>query len=297
MGSLAWVRPERTSVARLVAPWTSPRASDAELVVAVPADEAIAIGAFQRSADAGASGRPVFRRASGGAALKLGRGTVFVQLALARVDALVACAPDQLLNRYVRPLLAALTRAAGKPARYFGRDWIAVGGRPVAAVAFGHDAEARSAVFEAVVSATEPVFVDPVRGSFRGKEQATLDTDPARVAAAVAEAYRAIAEAASEVTLDRHSLSPIAGDMPWQASCEEAIGRIAAGRDARGVMRIGGELMASRDALARLEAAIASEQADVEEAVVATLGAPGVVTFGVRSLASIRDVILAARRA
>ena len=54
--------------------------------------------------------------------------------------------------------------------------------------------------------------------------------------------------------------------------------------------------MASRDALARLEAAIASEQADVGAAVVETLGAPGVVTFGVRSLGSIRDVILAARR-
>jgi hypothetical protein len=298
MGSLAWVRPEGAPIARLVAPWTVARASDAELVVAVPVDEAVAIGAFQRSTDAGSSGLPVFRRASGGAALRLGPGTVFVQLALARVDALVPCAPDQILNRYVRPLLAAITKLTGRPARYFGRDWISIGWSPVAAVGFGHDTETGAAVFEAVVSATSAVFVDRARASFRGKEPAILEADPRRVADAIADAYGAIGDPTLELSFDpRDAIAPLDPDERWQAVRDEAIGFVAAGRDARGVMRVGGELMASRDAIARLEAAIASEDVDVGVAVDETLGAPEVVTFGVRSLASIRDAILAARQA
>lgn len=294
MGSLAWVGSDGLSVAELVRPWRSAAAADAELSVAIPSDEAIAVGAFQRTGDAGETALPVFRRASGGAALRLGPGVVFVQLALSRVDALVPCAPDQLQNRYVRPLLAALTRATGKPARYFGRDWVAIEGRPVAAIGFGHHAGAGTAVVEAVVAATAPFAIGD-RPSFRGKEPMTLGLDPSRVADAIAEAYRGLADRTTEASIAREAAEPLAPEPAWEATREEAIGLVAAGRDAHGVLRVGGELMASADAIACLEQAIADERADVGAAVDAALTAPGVVTFGVRSLASIRDVIVGAR--
>jgi hypothetical protein len=67
-------------------------------------------------------------------------------------------------------------------------------------------------------------------------------------------------------------------------------------------MRIGGELMASHDAIARLESRIAALPPDADEAAIgaavdATLGAPDVALFGVRSTASISDVVVDALRA
>ncbi|MCW5833524.1 MAG: hypothetical protein KIS78_14065, partial [Labilithrix sp.] len=75
-----------------------------------------------------------------------------------------------------------------------------------------------------------------------------------------------------------------------------------AGRDVDGRLRVGGELMASRDALARLEDLVASlppdaGEDDVGRAVDEALTTRGAVTFGVRSLASVRDAILDALRA
>lgn len=54
----------------------------------------------------------------------------------------------------------------------------------------------------------------------------------------------------------------------------------------------GGELMVSRDALARLEDRLTTDHPkDLDGAVDETLGARGVALLGVRSLVSIRDVI------
>jgi hypothetical protein len=74
---------------------------------------------------------------------------------------------------------------------------------------------------------------------------------------------------------------------------EEAIGVVAAGRDRDGRMRVGGELMVSRDAIARLEDAIArapGDSAQLDRAV-DELAAPGVALLGVRDLRSLREVI------
>jgi hypothetical protein len=79
-------------------------------------------------------------------------------------------------------------------------------------------------------------------------------------------------------------------DPPWAATREEAIGPIGAGRDAQGRFRVGGDLLVSRDALARLEAA-APGAPDIGSLVDEILAAPGVALDGVRSLATIRDVI------
>jgi hypothetical protein len=77
----------------------------------------------------------------------------------------------------------------------------------------------------------------------------------------------------------------------------EAIGSVGAGRDARGNFRVGGDLLVSRDALARLETRIdVTSDPEIGALVDETLGAPGVAIDGIRSLKSVRDVILDARR-
>lgn len=285
-----------------------PLAHAAELLVAVPGDDAVVVGAFQRRADAGeAPALPLLTRGSGGAAARVGGGTVWTQLALARPDALVACDAERILNRYVRPLLRALTRT-GAQAHWFGRDWVSVARRPAALVAFAHDAATGRALIEAIVAVTTP-FALGERGSFRGQAPGTLEeivsrADVGAVARAIEEAY---AELAGEPTEELDPARLFGGDEagpqpepPWTAVREEAIGIVAAGRDRAGRLRVGGELMASRDAIARLEDRVAAlapgdrlgEQ--VGAAVNETLAGAGAVTFGVRSLESVRDVVVAA---
>jgi hypothetical protein len=280
--------------------------SEAELVVAVPQGEAVVLGAFQRASEV-TSGSPRVRRGSGGAAARVGPGSVWVMLALARPDALVACDAARMLNRYVRPILSAMTKS-GALAHYFDRDWISVARRPAALVGFAHDASTGRALVEAVIAVSTP-FATGERASFLGKAPTTLAehapaVDPARVADAIAAAYstaygrspvpfapreleRGAADAAEAARADGTEAED---DRPWTATCEEAIGTLAAGRDRTGRMRVGGELMASRDAMTKLEDALARGD-DAPRAVDEALGAPGVVTFGVRSLDSIRDVI------
>jgi len=274
----------------------------AELWVAVAEGRAVSLGAFQR-ADA-ASGAVVVRRGSGGPAVILGEGTVHVALALAHPAALLACDQRRIVNRHVRPLLAALTktlpRAAGAQAHFFGSDWVDVRHRPVAWVGFGHDTTTRRTLFEGFVAVRTP-FAEPGRAAFRGKVPATLEdiaggaVDAERIAEAIVESYVALsgqAEAAppppAAPRLDERA------EPPWAATIEEAIGIVGAGPDARGTFRVGGDLLVSRDALARLEQRLEADQ-DPSIAVDETLGAPGVAIDGVRSLTSIRDVIVRAR--
>ena len=88
----------------------------------------------------------------------------------------------------------------------------------------------------------------------------------------------------------------VLADPPWAATADEIIGPLGAGPDARGHFRVGGDLLVSRDALASLEASLpATPDEALGPLVDATLGAPHVALEGVRSLTSIRDVILAAR--
>jgi hypothetical protein len=89
-------------------------------------------------------------------------------------------------------------------------------------------------------------------------------------------------------------------DPPWAACSEEAIGPVCAGPDRNGRLRIGGDLLVSRDAVARLEFELArmmgpSHDRDaVGRAVNEALAAPGVALEGVRRLESVRDVIFRA---
>src|SRR5580704_5962913 len=110
----------------------------AELWVHEVTTEGLALGSFERGAGV-VHDRPLLQRGSGGPSVLLGPGTVHLALLLAHPGQLVACEPGKLVNRYVRPLLRALTRL-GATAHYFGRDWVSVLHRPAAQVGFAHDA-------------------------------------------------------------------------------------------------------------------------------------------------------------
>ena len=313
MGSLAIEM--RHSPARELAErsctWRAGERTDASLLLGAPADEAVVLGAFQRASELGpgAHEASIVRRGSGGGAARVGAGSVWLQLVLARSDALVACTPDKLLNRYVRPLLRAITKVASAPASYFGRDWISAAHRPVALVAFAHEAKTNAALFEAIEAVSTPISAS-ARPSFLGKASATLEElarrsiDRARVIDAIADAYRSLATSAVDIVPPASlpvAVDDLSNEPLWTATRDEAIGLVAAGPDASGKLRVGGELMASSDALSRLEERVAllpadASDDDVGRIVDEALTTGGAVTFGVRSLASIRDVIVEARR-
>src|SRR5258707_11456895 len=129
----------------------------AELRVAVVRDGALLLGAFQRGADM-PSGWPLARRGSGGPAVLVGEGTIYVGLSLAYPGAFLGGDEKRIVNRAVRPLLRALNRnMAGGLAHFFGRDWISVNRRPAAWVGFAHDATSRRTLFEAFVAGRAPL--------------------------------------------------------------------------------------------------------------------------------------------
>jgi hypothetical protein len=284
-----------------------PLADEAELWMARPSEDAIALGAFQRSS--GASGHLVVRRGSGGPSVRMGPGTLWLALLLPRIDAFVACDPPRLVNRYVRPLLRALANC-GALAHFFGRDWLSVKHRPAAWIGFAHDSGTGRAVVEAFVARETPFDVEP-RASYQGKEPGTLASlgtliEEDRLAKAIVAAY---SDAYGRTAVDRGSLSPppdsgggreggspVRADPPWTATLDEVIGPLGAGPDASGRFRIGGDLLVSRDALAALETSVAgARDEDLGSVIDAILGAPGVALDGIRSTTSVRDVILAAR--
>lgn len=290
-----------------------PLAAGAELWVGAMEAHARVVGAFQRCA-AGDDPRPRARRASGGATVEVGPGTVHVLLALPHPAALMPCDPSRILNRYVRPLLRALTVSTGVKASYFGRDWVSLRGRPVAWVGFAHDGTTGRTIVEAFCAVATPFATGEGarRATFLGKEPSTLaeiagrDVALDRVARSVVDAY-AIAYGAPTVALPAPLARATArdgdalDDPPWRGVAASDIGEVGAGPDARGVLRVGGDFLASRDALARLERWLATspslgDDAAVDAAVADTLGAPGVALEGLRTLAPVGDAVRRALR-
>ena len=250
-------------------------ASDAELEVAFASDDAVLLGAFQRACD----GPPgALLRGSPGCAVRVGPGTLHVLLAVRRL----AVDETKILSHYVRPLLRATH------GRYFGRDWIDVDHHPVAHVGFAHERKTGRAVFEAFVAVRTPFAVGD-RGSYLGKTPATLSRAD-DLAAAVVRSYAPTPARTPTPTLTP-TLTP--SPLAWSARVDEAIGPVCAGRDETGRMRVGGEWMASFDAVADLEERLARGE-DVRAAVDAAFGAPHTALFGVRSLESFARAIEAA---
>jgi len=108
-------------------------------VYGLPGD-VFSVGRFHRIPAAPAGGIRLVRRLSGGRSMPSGSGFIGLYLALPHRSALVAdeparLAPEQVLNRAVRGLLAAL-EGFGAEAYYPGRDVVTVGGRVVAGLTF-----------------------------------------------------------------------------------------------------------------------------------------------------------------
>ncbi len=259
-----------------------------ELWVAVASEPGVLLGAFQRTH--GLQGHGLLRRrGSGGPEVRVAPGSVHVVLSLASPAALLPCDEKRIVNRHVRPLLHALTRT-GHLAHYFGRDWVSVAGQPVAWVGFAHDTSTRRTVFEALVAIGAPFAVRP-RESLRGMDAGIVDVEPSRLVDAIVEAYGRDAEPVALGAPAALQDETPADEPPWAATREEVIGTLGAGLDARGIFRVGGDLLASRDALARFEAAVVAPGVDLGRVTDETLAAPGVALDGVRSLSSVRDCV------
>ena len=136
--------------------------------------------------------------------------------------ALVACDEAHLVNRYVRPLLRALTKC-GALAHFFGRDWISVRHRPAAWVGFAHDRASGRAVIEAFVARETPFALEP-RASFLGKEPGTWRRSSARrsTGAPRRRNRRGLADAHGRTAIDRGPLPP--GDANEEALPDEPPG-------------------------------------------------------------------------
>ena len=281
----------------------APLAHAAELWVSLSEDDGILLGAFQRACEIEKPGAPIFRRASGGSATRISRGTLHLALALEHPAALTPCDAPRLVNRYVRPLLRALS-TFGEKTPYFGRDWVSAQHRPVAWVGFAHDATSKRALFEAVIGVNATWSIDRNRASFLGKSEITLQEANGRaieasyLAAAIATAYATAfdGEPVDAPAIDDAPLLDVASDPEWSATIDEAIGIVAAGRDRSGRLKIGGQFLASRDAIARLEDRVSvfdrtTTLDAIGGAVDAELARAGVALHGIKSLISVRDVI------
>jgi hypothetical protein len=141
---------------------TAPLQGDAELWLARPSEEATI------PEEHGLLGL------AGGPPIHVGPGSLWVAFLLPRPEAMVPCDEPRIVNRYVRPLMRAMTKR-GALAHYFGRDWISVGHRPAAWVGYAHDPATQRTTLEAVVAASTPFAVEPWP-SFRGKEHGTLES-------------------------------------------------------------------------------------------------------------------------
>jgi hypothetical protein len=269
-----------------------------ELEVRVLETDGIVLGAFQRAGELERPELPLSRRASGGGAVRVGPGTIHVVLALPSPDALADADTKKILNRYVRPLLKAITKAS-IIASYFGRDWVSAAHRPIGAVSFGHDSESQRTTFEAFV-ATKTPFAVTERISFLGKSPATLDhvagkaIDPAKLADAIVAAYAG----AWRLDIERAPIedTPIASaldEAPWLGRVEESIGPILADKT-----NVGGEFMASSDAIARIHDRLERTPDDFDaigKLIDAELSSPRVALEGVKALRSFQLALAKAR--
>jgi hypothetical protein len=133
----------------------------------------------------------------------IGQHAIVWTLALPHVAALHPDAtPRTLLNRNVRGFLAGLSRG-GAPARYFGREWIAIDHRPAALLGFDALADGRIVIevfagLDATIALPRELCADEERAvdRWRGKEPLALGAgDAATLARRVIEAVAARAGA------------------------------------------------------------------------------------------------------
>lgn len=169
-----------------------------------PLGDALLLGRWQRSEDTlgGGFDGPVARRRTGGPACRIGEGLLYVGVALRHRSVLMETPKHRILNRTVRPLLAALRRLHFS-AHYFGRDVVSVDRRPAGLIAWAYTEEGR-VLFEAFLGLDRPFCPDArVRRVRSGKPP--LDLRTARGAAVGADE---VAAAVVEAFAEAGALSP-----------------------------------------------------------------------------------------
>ena len=258
----------------------------------------------------------IVRRATGGPAIRMRKGQLFVSLALRAADALGGVADvNRALNRHVRPLLAALTSVGSSAATYGGRDFVSMAGAPVSWVGVRHLRETGLVAIEAIVAVDAPFAIDPeldlahgaIAPRFLGKIATSLcavahrDVEIERVARAVVDAY--CAEAGGDVAKLELTLPVVNAidieEPPFDAMVEESIGLLGARIELQQVA-LGGDWMISEDIVTPLGRALFALGAEVsDDALFRTIDehlSPSAHTLlvGVKQLSSIAKLVRAA---
>jgi hypothetical protein len=312
MPRLLVAEPKAIDVRRLGAPLAGGKV-EAAVYVAPIVGEGILLGRFQRvrsTVDVRAlegSGLTLVRRKSGGPALRVGRGQIYVSLELQSPAALGGVNdPGRSLNRHVRPLLRALTLAASVTATSGGRDVILLRGEPVARVFVHHHRATGATGLEAIINVSRTSDLDPAVDLAYG----AVDRAPSKTMNYVV--GRELAPAAIVEAIVRELAAAAGGDVapfdpagittrvdpeepPFTAMIAESIGLIGAVVE-RDRVAIGGDLMASDDAVDALSLALSGVIDGGEIGAIIDRAFDGALFLGVKSLESIRKVVLAAQK-
>ena len=261
---------------------------DAAITASLVEGPAVVLGALQRAgrvvdlAACATTATPVIRRCTTGTSVYIGQHAIVWTLALPHVAALHPDAtPRTLLNRNVRGFLAGLSRG-GAPARYFGREWIAIDHRPAALLGFDALADGRIVIevfagLDATIALPRELCADEERAvdRWRGKEPLALGGgDAAALARRVIEAVAARAggrrdRAAPPLDPDRALATsitdphdPAPSGLGLAASSRAPIGWIDAAVDvAAKTLWIGGDALVASFAVRALADAIARGEA------------------------------------
>jgi lipoate-protein ligase A len=271
------------------------------------AGDARAIGAYQHDEDALAQAVresiPLHRRATGGPAAVMGEGVLYAALALADASALMECPRDRVLNRNVRPFLAAM-RKLGGAAHYFGREALSLDRRPAGLLGWTRASDG-AVLIELVLGVERAAFVPddelglPIADRLLGKAPIVVrDAMPAFTPRAFAEALVEACGAMAGLEPLEATLTPKqAGPTPWPALRWSSprsipIGHLRAGLalDARGVVEhaaLVGDFYQDAQAPDLLQAALVGGLPTPErlrDALNVTYGPHGAVIEGLRSL-------------
>lgn len=293
------------------------------------AGTALSLGRYHLAPPGERGGIALQRRLSGGRAVPSGEGFVGVALALPHRAALFAddaqaLAPEQVMNRYVRGILAGL-QLAGVSAYYPGRDVVTVGGRIAGLVSFEVDVTG-ALLFEAILAAGRDFSdlaavldaVDP-GGVVPADMLTPADvTSVARERGGVADLpeladllRRGYEERMSIGFAERSlDLPPAPDHAAWLAERRPRpdLGRHAVVRGQLGVLeaycavedgRLGevvlaGDFIAASETIAGVERALcgcAAERGAVEAVVRRVLEAPGQFVLGIGGVEQVADVI------
>lgn len=292
----------------------------------------VVLGAYQHAPHAlrtqafEALALPLSRRATGGVALWVSPGVLYVALGLLHSSVLMTCPPGRILNRNVRGLLAGI-RSLGVPAYYFGRDFVSAGSGPSPAIFVGWDERGDGRVLLEFFVALETSFALPEELSgypprstpqWGGKPIAPLRAllpqakSTEQVLLGIAEGYaRAFGvaferQAPGAASLARAlELAPQLrvdpnddGALRWSRPHEEAIGFVSAGVrvDAQGrfaALELRGDFYQQRACTTRLSDALCGAPTDsgtISAALDDVYRSPGSLE-GIRSLTTLRDAI------